>query len=1305
MKEPLPPDPTVDAVPDDLLDAGLAALFGPDKPSSSGRRRDAQPGAPELPAGSAGRYEVGGELGRGGMGAVLQGRDTDLQRDVALKVLLEAHQSRAELRQRFVEEAQIAGQLQHPGVAPVYELGTFADGRPFFSMKLVKGRTLAALLAARKDSAEDRPRLVGIFLQVCQTLAYAHARGVIHRDLKPANVMVGAFGEVQVMDWGLAKVLAERGSAGDLKAQQSQDVSVIRTQRSAVSDTPAGAQTQAGSVLGTPAYMAPEQARGEVELVDARADVFGLGALLCEILTGCPPFTGPTPEAMRKAQAAKLEDAHVRLSDCGADTELVGLARRCLAAEPWDRPRDASEVAAEVTAYQESVVQRLRQTELARAAEAARAEEAKATAQQERQARQQAQARAAAERRARKLTLALAASVLLTALLGGGGWLWLAHAEAERERRELERQAQVTGEVHATLERAAALRAQAAGNPGKAAEARALARRAEALAETGTVAPELVERARALLAVLDEEEADRRLLAAVDEARLRQAELDVKLRRFASERALPEYAAAFRSYGLTAGATEPARAAARVRSRPTAVRDRLIAALDDWASLATVVAAPERDWLRQVVAEADPDPWRGQFRAADAARDVKALAKLAREVDVASQPATTCAEAGHVLSLLKDHEAAVAVLQRAQERHPGDFWINHGLARPLLELNRVAEAVRFLTAAVALRPDSPGARHNLALALGRLGRGEEAKAAYRQAIALQPSYTSPRIALARTLQEEGNLDEAIREYRAAIAINFREPIAHNNLGNALLAKGQLDEAMREYRIAIDLDPQDANPHNGLGNALSDSKQPDEAIKEFRTAIDLDPTFALPRHNLFTMLREQGKLDEAIRVCRAAVAVLRKDYLLHYDLAAGLHDKKELDEALREYQAAIDLRPDCAAAHSDLGSVLHAKGRSDEAIEEFRAAIKLDPRDARFRCNLGVALHDTNRLDEAMKEFRAAIAINPKLASAHFNLGRTLHVLQRLDEAIKELRTAVALAPNSAQNHNGLGRALHAKKQLDEASEEFRAAIKLDSRWAQPHFGLGTVLRDKHDWDGAIEEYRTAVKLDPAAAECHCALGQLLWAQGRFAEARVATRRGLELLPPDHPQRPQAIQELRRSERSLALEQKLSEVLAGEAQPADDAERLELATLCLRPFKKLYAASVRFYREAFANDPRLAGDLKVEHRYNAACAAALAGAGKGRDDPPPDEAGRADLRRQARDWLRADLDAYARLPLDRDTKARSLVRERLNYWQSDPDLAGLRDAAALAKLTAQERQACRQLWADVGALLQKARETK
>lgn len=378
----------------------------------------------EMPAGkSDSRYQLQGEIARGGMGAILKGRDTDLGRDLAIKVLLDAHKDKPEVVQRFIEEAQIGGQLQHPGIVPVYELGQFADERPFFSMKLVKGQTLSSLLAERKQPGEDRPRFLGIFQQICQTLAYAHSRGVIHRDLKPANIMVGAFGEVQVMDWGLAKVLAVGGVADEKKAyEKQQDVSVIRTVRQdGDSASPFfGSQTLAGSVLGTPAYMAPEQALGEVDRLDERADVFGLGAILCEVLTGKPPYTGrDSTEVLRLATRGKLEGCHARLQGCGADAELVELARDCVASEPEERPRHAGVVAERITAYLASVESRLRAVEIERAAEAARAAEALHTV-------AETEAKARAERRARRWQVGVAVGVVVLTTVAGIAAVWTA---------------------------------------------------------------------------------------------------------------------------------------------------------------------------------------------------------------------------------------------------------------------------------------------------------------------------------------------------------------------------------------------------------------------------------------------------------------------------------------------------------------------------------------------------------------------------------------------------------------------------------------------------------------------------------------------------------------------------------------------------------------------------------------------------------------------------------------------------------------------------------------------------------------
>ncbi len=287
-------------------------------------------GGPEPPVhrpgggdpGQGTRYRIDGEIARGGMGSVLKGRDPDLGRDVALKVLREDFRDDADMVRRFVEEAQIGGQLQHPGVVPIYEMGTLGDRRPFFSMKLVKGDTLARLLAARKGPHDGLPRLLTIFEAVAQTVAYAHARGVIHRDLKPSNVMVGAFGEVQVMDWGLAKVLARGGAADDAEAGKiHRDETVIATARSGSADSDL---SRAGSVLGTPSYMAPEQARGEIEQIDERADVFALGSILCEILTNEPAFVGRNGgEIQRTAALGDTAQALARLEACGADAELI----------------------------------------------------------------------------------------------------------------------------------------------------------------------------------------------------------------------------------------------------------------------------------------------------------------------------------------------------------------------------------------------------------------------------------------------------------------------------------------------------------------------------------------------------------------------------------------------------------------------------------------------------------------------------------------------------------------------------------------------------------------------------------------------------------------------------------------------------------------------------------------------------------------------------------------------------------------------------------------------------------------------
>jgi serine/threonine protein kinase len=295
------------------------------------------------PAGFGSRYLLHDEIARGGMGAVLRGLDRDLRREVAVKFMLDHHD--AHKQARFIEEAQITGQLEHPNIVPVHELGIDAHRRLFFTMKMVRGRSLAQVLEAlQTDPAAEKDwslaRLLNVLVNVCHALAYAHSRNVIHRDLKPANVMVGDFGEVYVMDWGLAKVLGDRPAAGPppLPAGTAGASRQVLTIREAEGDL-----TQDGAILGTPAYMPPEQALGRVEAIDQRSDIYSLGAILYAVLTLEPPI-GPADSylavLLRVAEGRvprPEERAPERARRGLIPPELSAVALKALAREPRDR--------------------------------------------------------------------------------------------------------------------------------------------------------------------------------------------------------------------------------------------------------------------------------------------------------------------------------------------------------------------------------------------------------------------------------------------------------------------------------------------------------------------------------------------------------------------------------------------------------------------------------------------------------------------------------------------------------------------------------------------------------------------------------------------------------------------------------------------------------------------------------------------------------------------------------------------------------------------------------------------------------
>ncbi len=296
-----------------------------------------------------GRYPVTGKLGVGGMGDVLRVRDEDVGREMAAKVI--RGEARQGLLQRFVREAQITGQLEHPNIVPLYELGLTPEGQLYYTMKQVQGNDLRSIIAAQhEESRSRRPfvELLQIFLKICDAVGYAHSRGVIHRDLKPANIMVGQFGELQVMDWGLAKVVGQTDSDTGPMTVGLGDGPLAGLPET----TQDPLMTLDGSIVGTPAYMSPEQARGEVGRLDRRSDIYSLGAILYELLALQTPYTGENSQAVL-SQLLQGRPVSPSLRAPGRDVpwELEAVVKKAMAHRQRDRYETVSALQADIEAF------------------------------------------------------------------------------------------------------------------------------------------------------------------------------------------------------------------------------------------------------------------------------------------------------------------------------------------------------------------------------------------------------------------------------------------------------------------------------------------------------------------------------------------------------------------------------------------------------------------------------------------------------------------------------------------------------------------------------------------------------------------------------------------------------------------------------------------------------------------------------------------------------------------------------------------------------------------------------------------
>jgi tetratricopeptide (TPR) repeat protein len=954
----------------------------------------------ELPA--LDRHEVLEEMGRGGMGVIYRGRDPDVGRELAIKVLVEDPDQRRDLAQRFLEEAQITGQLQHPGVVPIHALGRLPDGRPCFTMKLVVGQTLEQLLDQRTTPAQNQAHLLMVFEQVCQTLAYAHARNVIHRDIKPSNVMVGAFAEVQLMDWGLAKVI-DPGDGQPAEAEPGEESRIA----SARSHTEI-ALSRTGAILGTPAYMAPEQAQGKTQELDERCDVFGLGALLCEILTGEPPY-GTDADVPWRAGHADVSRGLERLERCGGDPELLALARQCLAPEPRDRPRHAGVVAERITAYRTRVSERLRQVELEKA---------------------QAQVKASEERKRRLWQVGLAASLGALVLVLAAAWTWHLDAQARHQahRNEIEARAlDLCRHAEALRKHAWEHHDQPTSWKTSLVEAKQAIDQASTLVQSEQIQGAPQQRVAAMASALEADVKDLQLWEHLQEIRAEAAQRNIPQHRFRWDAGFVELLTALEAWGLSPARVSPEQAATTLGKRPPGGRERVVEVLDECLVRAVKRGSKEAPWFLEVLRRCDANPTHNAIRQAVLASDHEKLLTLAGKLAI-QEHRTPFIDLVARAVFEHDPDEASALLRRARAVCPHDFWINHDLAwclyltvpergtppRPTPEEKaKLDEAIRCYSSAQALKPEMRFVPMGLAFALLARGDTQAARAIVQGELDRDPTSLPVRLILGEIFQAEGRHAQGLAEYRKAETALKQQ------------------EQPRKWLIAW--------TDRRLACALHENGQVQEALTLCQQALEQDPDYALAQDNLGRILGTLGRWDEAVACSRQALQHLPWDSSLQANLGHRLLHAGQLDKAEQTLRTALNRDPHLSRAYADLGQVLLAQQRVQEAEEVLRRGVTHSPTKVDSPLALARLLWNEGRLEEALPFFRQAAAAAPASPEAQQARASACQTLWLWEEASAGYNKLVKSNSSNPQVSLALGETLLAQGKYEQVQQLWQQA--------------------------------------------------------------------------------------------------------------------------------------------------------------------------------------------------------------------------------------------------------------------------
>jgi serine/threonine-protein kinase len=1042
-------------------------------------------------------YEVDGLLGRGGMGVVYKARHLRLNRTVALKMLLAGAYAGPHELVRFQREAEAVAGLRHANIVQVYDVGDH-EGRPYFTMEFIEGGSLAQELAGIPQPARQAAALAAALAEAVEV---AHQGGIVHRDLKPANILLAADGTPKISDFGLAR----RVDGG-------------------------AEPTQSGSPLGTPSYMAPEQARGTARAIGPAVDVYALGAILYELLTGRPPFRAETA-AETVLQVIYQEPAPPSRLNAKVPRDLETVCLNCLHKEPERRYASAAALADDLRRFQEGRPIRARPLGWG--------------------------GRLWRWGRRKPAAAALVATALALVALALGGGLWLERQQAERRAETAHQEGRARQAVEAALQQAAALQEQ-----GRWPEARAALEAAPSLLDASAPA-DLRERVR-------QARADADMVAELEEIRLRLLE-----GRKSHEKDAPSgdqlYAEAFQHYGIPLTLLEPADAAARVRN--SAIRDTLLAFLHDWLYCASDT---NRDRLRAVVERADDDAWRRGLREALTVKEAGKLHDLMTAPAAPGQPPVVLAGLGGALTGGGQEEEARRLLREAQQRHPEDFWINFQLGY-LSHQERPQEAVGYFRAAVASRPGSSQAHRMLGRALRDTGDADGALAAFRNAIALNPNRAGAKD-LATVLAARGRLEEvrgvwqkilegdppnhdvwygyaqlcaflgdeeAYRRACKALPARFADSPNHwtvverDSLACLLLpASGDdLRRAVMLTERAVAAGPRFPHPDHGyiqFVKGLAEYRQgrPEQAIPWLQESAAILPNRAGPRLVLAMALFQTGATKEARKALAAAIPIYNWQESQADDTTAWVsHVLRREAEAMILANLPAFLRGEYQPQDNDerlaLLGICQSQGRYGTAARLYADAFAADPDladDLSTECRFRAAREEVplDRWEALKTECRYLAARCAALAGC--GLGKDGPKLTEAErtrwrkQARAWLRADLAVWARMLDSDSGMARELTNKMLTHWQVEPDLAGLR------EPNALNALAADERMDclalWHevGVVRmraEHRQPVALDPKHTDSPGASRTILLRQGRVNEARVAWLTAVEANPPEH----------------------------------------------------------------------------------------------------------------------------------------------------------------------------------------------